>query len=306
MRVCHENAGFVTEPCRETHVRRFAAVAAVVLALCSAFSFGIADFFGGLATKRLRVLIVMVVSQSTGLAAIAILVAIRGDGPPNSAFVPFALAAAVLGVVGLMALYQGLATGMMSVVAPIAATASVVAVIFGAVTGERPAALQNLGLLLALGGVVLVSLAPSAGNTGVGLAAGAGLGIGAAACFGLFLILFDRAAEDDPYWATLVLRIGSVALMLLVLAVLRPSKPFAFGAATLLLLMSVGLLDVAGNAFFAVASTKGLIGVVAVVSSLYPVGTVALARIVLGERLTAVQATGVVCALTGVALIAAA
>ena len=65
-------------------MRGFAAVAAVVLALCSAASFGIADFFGGLATKRLRVLIVMVVSQATGLAGIAILVAIRGDGPPEA------------------------------------------------------------------------------------------------------------------------------------------------------------------------------------------------------------------------------
>jgi drug/metabolite transporter (DMT)-like permease len=286
-------------------MRGFAAVAAVVLALCSALSFGIADFFGGLATKRLRVLVVLVVSQTTGLVAIAILVAIRGDGPPDAAFVPYALVSAALGVVGLMALYRGLAIGMMSVVAPIAATASVVAVLFGAVTGERPAALQNLGLLLALGGVVLVSLAPAAGNAGAGLAAGAGLGIAAAACFGLFLILFDRAAEDDPYWATLVLRIGSVSLLLLALAVVRPSKPFAFGAATLVLLMSVGLLDAAGNAFFAVASTKGLVGVVAVLSSLYPVGTVALARVVLGERLTAVQATGVLCAFTGVALIAA-
>jgi drug/metabolite transporter (DMT)-like permease len=286
-------------------VRGFAAVAAVVLALCSAASFGVADFFGGLATKRLRVVVVMVVSQGTGLAAIAILVAIRGEGPPDAVFVPYALVSSALGVVGLMALYRGLAIGMMSVVAPIAASASVAAVLFGAVTGERPSALQNLGIVIALGGVVLVSLAPSAGSKGAGLAAGAGLGLGAAACFGLFLILFDHAAEDDPYWATLVLRIGSVSLLLLALAVVRPSKPFAFGAATFGLLMAVGLLDVAGNAFFAVASTKGLVGVVAVLSSLYPVGTVALARIILGERLTALQGVGVVCAFAGIALIAA-
>ncbi len=285
-------------------MRGFAAVAAVVLALCSSLSFGVADFFGGLATKRLRVLIVMVVSQATGLAGIAIVVAIRGDGPPDAVFIPYALVSSALGVVGLMALYRGLAIGMMSVVAPIAASASVVPVISGAFTGERPAALQNVGILLALGGVVLVSLAPSAGNTGGGFAVGAGLGFAAAACFGLFLVLFDRAAEDDPYWATFVLRIGSVAMLLLALAILRPPKPFAFGLATLGLLMAIGILDMAGNAFFAVASTTGLVGVVSVLSSLYPVGTVALARIVLGERLTALQGVGVVCAFAGVALIA--
>ena len=279
-------------------------MAAVVLALCSSLSFGVADFFGGLAAKRLRVLIVMVVSQATGLAGIAILVAVRGDGPPDAVFVPYALASSALGVVGLMALYRGLAIGMMSVVAPIAASASVAAVLFGAVTGERPAALQNVGIAIALGGVILVSLAPSAGSERTGLAVGAGLGFFAAACFGLFLVLFDHAASDDPYWATLMLRIGSVSLLLIALAVVRPSKPFAFGAATLVLLMSVGLLDVAGNAFFAVASTKGLVGVVSVLSSLYPVGTVALARVVLGERLTRLQGAGVVCAFTGVALIA--
>jgi drug/metabolite transporter (DMT)-like permease len=286
-------------------MRGFAAVAAVILALCSSVSFGIADFFGGLATKRLRVLIVMVVSQSTGLAGIAILVAIRGEGPPDAVFVPYALVSAALGVVGLMALYRGLAIGMMSVVAPIAASASVVPVLSGAVTGERPAALQNVGILLALGGVVFVSLAPSSGNAGGGFAVGAGLGFLAAGCFGLFLVLFDRAAEDDPYWATFVLRIGSVSLLLVALAIVRPPKPFAFAGATLALLMGIGLLDMAGNAFFAVASTKGLVGVVAVLSSLYPVGTVALARIVLGERLTALQGVGVLLAFAGVALIAA-
>jgi drug/metabolite transporter (DMT)-like permease len=285
-------------------MRGFAPVAAVLLALCSSLSFGVGDFLGGLATRRLRVLVVMVVSQATGLTGIAILVALRGDGPPDAVFVPFALASAALGVVGLMALYRGLATGMMSVVAPIAATAAVVPVLVGSATGERPAALQNLGIAVALGGVVLVSLAPTGAQAGTRLAAGAGLGLLAAACFGLFLVLFDRAAEDDPYWATLMLRIGSVSLLLIALAVVRPPKPFAFGAATLGLLMVVGILDVAGNAFFAVASTKGLVGVVAVLSSLYPVGTVALARIFLGERMNLVQGAGVALALGGVALIA--
>jgi uncharacterized membrane protein len=280
-------------------------VAAVLLALGSSLSFGIADFFGGVVTRRHAVVVVLLVSQTVGLAGIALVVLVRGDGPPDALFVPLALAASVLGVVGLAALYRGLATGMMSVVAPIAATASCVAVVAGFVTGETPTRLQNAGIALALGGVILVSLARSEGEARSRLAAGAGLGLVAAATFGAFLIAFDRAATDDPYWATLVLRIGSVALLATVALAVGPRPSRALGAATFLLLGAIGLLDVAGNALFAVASTKGAVGVVAVLTSLYPVVTVALARFVLKERLQARQAVGVVCALAGVALIAA-
>ena len=280
-------------------------MAAVLLALGSSLSFGIADFFGGVVTRRHAVVVVLLVSQTVGLAGIALVVLVRGDGPPDAVFVPLALAASVLGVVGLAALYRGLATGMMSVVAPIAATASCVAVVAGLVTGETPTRLQNAGIALALGGVILVSLARSEGEARTRLAAGAGLGLVAAATFGAFLIFFDRAATDDPYWATLVLRIGSVALLATVALVVGPRPSRALGVATFLLLGAIGLLDVAGNALFAVASTKGAVGVVAVLTSLYPVVTVALARFVLKERLQARQAVGVVCALAGVALIAA-
>jgi drug/metabolite transporter (DMT)-like permease len=280
-------------------------VAAVLLALGSSLSFGIADFFGGVVTRRHAVVVVLLVSQTVGLAGIALVVLARGDGPPDAGFVPLALAASVLGVVGLAALYRGLATGMMSVVAPIAATASCVAVIAGIATGETPTGLQNAGIALALGGVILVSLARSEGEVRMRLTAGAGLGLVAAACFGAFLIAFDRAATDDPYWATLVLRLGSVALLAGVALAVGPRPSRALGAATFLLLGSIGLLDAAGNALFAVASTKGVVGVVAVLSSLYPVVTVALARFVLKERLQPRQAVGVVCALAGVALIAA-
>jgi drug/metabolite transporter (DMT)-like permease len=280
-------------------------VAAVILALGASLSFGVADFFGGVAARRLAVLVVLLVSQAAGLAGIAIVVLVRGDGPPDAAFVPLALLSSALGIVGLAALYRGLAIGMMSVVAPIAAVAACVPVLSGIATGETPTGLQNAGIALALGGVILVSLARSEGTVRAGLAAGAGLGLVAAACFGGFLVAFDRAAEDDPYWATLVLRVGSVSLLVLFALLAGPRPSLALGAATFLFLVSIGLLDVAGNTLFAVASTKGLVGVVSVLSSLYPIATVALARIVLGERLHARQAAGVVCALAGVALIAA-
>jgi drug/metabolite transporter (DMT)-like permease len=280
-------------------------VAAVVLALCSSLCFGVADFLGGLAARRLAVVVVLLVSQTAGLAGIAAIVAVRADGPPDSVFIPLALVSSALGLVGLAALYRGLAVGLMSVVAPIASTAAVIPVLKGAATGEAPTALQNAGIGLALGGVVLVSLAHGDEAAQGRVAAGAGLGLVAAACFGCFLVAFDQAAENDPYWAVLVLRLGSCGLVAMAWLVLRPRPSLALGGATVLFLVAIGVLDVAGNALFAVASTKGLVGIVSVLSSLYPVATVALARIELGERLRVPQAAGVACAFAGVALIAA-
>jgi drug/metabolite transporter (DMT)-like permease len=278
-------------------------VPAVLLSLASSLSFGVADFLGGVASRRLAVVTVLLLSQAAGLAGIAVLVAARADAPPDAVFVPLAALSAVLGTAGVAALYRGLATGLMSVVAPIAAAAAVIPVVAGALRGEAPTALQNGGIALTLGGVVLVSRTRAAHGAGARLAAGAGLGLTAAVLFGLFLVSFEAASENDPYWAVLALRVASVALLLGAAAVLRPS--LRVERRGLGVLAVIGLLDMAGNAFFAVATTKGLIGVVSVLSSLYPIVTIGLARIVLGERLHPVQAAGVAAALAGVGLIAA-
>lgn len=276
---------------------------AVLLSLASSLSFGVADFLGGVASRRGAVVTVLLVSHAVGLAGIAVLVAARADGPPDAVFVPLAALSAALGTAGVAALYRGLATGLMSVVAPIAAAAAVIPVVWGAVRGDAPTALQNGGIALALGGVVLVSRTRTRPGADARLAAGAGLGLVAAVLFGLFLVSFEAASRDDPYWAVLALRVSSVAMLAAVAAVLRPS--LRTGRRGLGVLAVIGLLDVAGNAFFAVATTKGLIGVVAVLSSLYPIVTIGLARLVLRERLHPLQAAGVAAALAGVGLIAA-
>jgi len=278
-------------------------VPAILLSLSSSLSFGVADFLGGVASRRSPVVIVLLVSQAVGLAAIAVLVAARADGPPDAVFVPLAVLSAAFGTAGVAALYRGLATGLMSVVAPIAAAAAVIPVVWGAVRGDAPTALQNGGIALALGGVVLVSRTRTRPGADARLAAGAGLGLVAAVLFGLFLVSFEAASRDDPYWAVLALRISSVAMLAAAALVLRPS--LRTGRRGLGVLAVIGLLDVAGNAFFAVATTKGLIGVVAVLSSLYPIVTIGLARLLLRERLHPLQTAGVGAALAGVGLIAA-
>src|SRR5262245_43800411 len=233
----------------------------------------------------------------------AVLVAVHGEGPPRLHYLGIAVLAGLCGTVGLAALYRGLAVGDMSVVAPISATAAVVPVLVGVATGDRPSAGQGVGIAMALGGVVLVSLEPRAGGAR-GRAAGVGLAVVAALSFGVLLVALDAASEGDPLWSTLVMRSTSLTLFVVAALVVRPS--FALAAADVGALAVIGLLDAGGNALFALASTRGLLTVVAVLAQLYPVVTVLLARFLLGERVSGSQRVGVAGALAGVALITAA
>ena len=195
-----------------------------------------------------------------------------------------------------------MAMGTVSVVAPIAALGVVVPVLVGLAEGEAPAAIQLAGLIPAMAGVVILSYEENPGNAGVArrsifLAIIAGIG------FGVFFTGLDAAAADRPGWAILAVRVGGVATVAAALLVARPNLDGVSAAVPVLLV--IGFFDVLANALFAVASTKGVLPVVAVGGSMYPAFTVALAHGVLGERLARIQWAGVLLALTGVAMIAA-
>ncbi|HWB55420.1 MAG TPA: DMT family transporter [Gaiellaceae bacterium] len=272
-----------------------------LLALGASLSWGLGDFLAGLRSRSLPVLTVLVVSQAAGLLTIALVVAARGDGLPAARYLGYAVVAGLCGVVGLAALYRGLAVGDMSVVAPISATAAVVPVVAGLVDGERPSHLQGLGVALALAGVALT--AHESGTGGGGAAAGVGLALAAALSFGLLLVALGAASEGDALWGTLSMRITSVSALVVATLVVRPS--FSLGNGALPALVLVGVLDTAGNALFAVASTKSLLSLAAVLAQLYPVVTVLLARVVLGERISRRQQVGVATVFAGVVLITA-
>jgi drug/metabolite transporter (DMT)-like permease len=274
-----------------------------LLALTASLSWGLGDFLAGLRTRRLPVVTVLVVSQAAGLGTIALVVAIRGIGPPDGRYLAFGSLAGVAGAVGLAALYRGLAVGPMSIVAPISGTAAVVPVVAGIVTGERPSAAQAAGIGLAVVGAVLASRARAGDGGHAAKAEGAGLALVAALAFGLLLVALGEASEGDPYWGTFAMRGTSFSLLVLIALVLRPS--FALRERDLPVLFLVGVLDTAGNVLFAVATTKSLLALAAVLAQLYPVVTVLLARILLGERISRGQGAGVVSAFSGVALITA-
>jgi drug/metabolite transporter (DMT)-like permease len=276
---------------------------AVALGFTAALCWGLADFLGGLRTRRLTLATVLLVSQLTGLAVIAALVAASDLDAPSLPDVAPAIAAGGFQLAGIAALYRALATGTMSVISPISASgAAVIPVVAGIAIGERPAAVQYLGMAAAFVGVLLATRTPERRATRsrqvLGLAAISALG------FGGFYVGMNAAVEDaEPFWALLTARATAGALLVAALLVLRPrldSSPADMPSLAL-----IGLLDIGANAAFTLGTDTGLLSVVAVLASLYPVATVVLARALLGEQLVPVQAAGVAVALAGVAMIAA-
>ena len=280
-------------------------MSAFALAFTSSVAWGVADFVGGLKSRALPLLNVLVVSQGVGLVLIVGFVAARGEGAPGGDFAVFAALSGLAGVIGLAAFYRALAIGNMGVVAPISACSAIVPVAVGVATGDRPSALQTAGLVLALAGVALASREEVAGESGLsrGAARGTGLAILSALGFGCFFLAMDRASDTDVAWAILVNRATGCSLLLVAALILRP--PIAVRRGDAAALLGVGALDISANATFALASTKGLVSLVSVLGSLYPLTTVSLAAIVLRERPHRVAQVGVVGALVGVALIAA-
>jgi uncharacterized membrane protein len=277
-------------------------VIAIALGLAASLSWGVADFIGGLQSRRMPVVAVVLGSQLAGLALVATIVAIRGEPLPGGDFVVYAALSSVGGIVGLTAFYKALSIGAMGVVAPLSSTAAVIPLVVGIASGERPSALQGFGVAVAIVGVILASREAGEEAKGSGaVAEGAWFALVSAVGFGCFFLAIDRASEDDVLWAVCVNRGVSVSLLGLALLAIRPKV--GLRPADMRTLAVVGVLDIAANVFFAIGSTKGLLSVVAVLASLYPVVTVVLARVVLGERLDVVQRVGAALALAGVAMI---
>jgi drug/metabolite transporter (DMT)-like permease len=276
-------------------------VAAALLALGASVAWGVGDYAGGLKSRVLPALTVMAVSQPFGLVVLAVAVAVRGSGPPG-AEVAWAALSALLGTIGLLAFYRGMAVGAMSVVAPIAAAAAAIPVVWGVLSGESLSTTQAAGIALALLGGVGASIERHAERARI--AAGAGWAVLAMVCFGGYFVPMHAAATHDWLWPAFLFRCTSVPLVwAAALARRRPPRGVRphLGA-----LVAIGLLDTGGNALFAAASSEhGLLSVVSVLGSLYPVVTILLARLWLGERVQRTQDVGVLVALAGVVLVTA-
>jgi drug/metabolite transporter (DMT)-like permease len=277
-----------------------------VLALMSSVIWGSADFLGGTLARRVHAVAVVGFSQALSLIVVVPLVLVLRSYHDPTGYLPWAVAAGVTGMVSLVAFYAALATGTMGVVAPIAATGVVVPVAIGLAHGDRPRLIQLLGVLLAVAGVVLAS-GPELRDVETHQARGGARALALAAFsavgFGLVLWFLAQAGRYSVPMTLLAQRAAGLLVVVVLLAIFR--RTGGVRRADLPVLALIGVGDASANGLFTLATRSGLISLVAVLGSLYPVMTVLAARFVHGERLRLVQNVGVVSALAGVAMIAA-
>lgn len=289
---------------------------AALLALASSLSWGGGDFLGGRASRRHAVLTVLAWSQVAMLlllwAGIGIATLVSGL-EVSARSVGIGALGGVAGVIALGAFYRALAIGPMSVVPPIAAAGVVLPIAVGIATGDTAATpLVVAGMALAVVGVVLASIGEGS-NDDAAIAtriapATIGLCMVAACGFGLIFVAIDAAAGDSTAAALVTtggVRLGSCTVIALVALATR-ARPFrGIGPVAASSFIAIGLLDTGANLLFAFAAALGELAIVAVLASLYPAVTSALAHVFLGERLGRIQLVGVVLALGGVAVLAA-
>jgi drug/metabolite transporter (DMT)-like permease len=282
-------------------------VLAVVLSLACAFVYGSADFIGGTAARRAPIFGVTIISQSAGLIFLCAIIPLFGASNSGSIFV--GALAGVFGAGGILLLYAGLAVGRMGIVSPVTAgLAAAFPVIWGLLHGESPSKLNDAGLACAFVAIILVSLSPD--DPGLikidrrfGLPAGLLEAIASGLFLGAFFVALGSIGHAGAFVPLVIARCVSICTLLVVAFALR--QTIAIPRPFLAQVLICGVLDMLANVLFVLALRTGMLAIVAILSSLYPAATVALAATLHRERLSAPQWAGVAFALTGIALIAA-
>ncbi len=280
---------------------------AIAFALACALVYGAADFLGGVAARRVSAVAVVVWSQTVGLAVLLAAMPFLG-GSPHLPDLLWGVACGCAGGFAVALLYRALAIGTMGVISPMAAA---VPVAFGIARGERPATLAVFGIGFAMLAVVMVSAAtprPTTEDADAPLARreqprrfppGIPEAIWAGIAFGFLFIGLSQTRAEAGLFPMLTMRLTSLSLLVGSGLVLR--QPMRVSRPSFRTIAFAGALDMIANVLFVIAShSGGSLSVVAVAASLYPAGTVALAAIVLRERLVRVQWAGVAIAFAGV------
>lgn len=280
----------------------------ILLALGSAFSFGAADFWGGLASRRAPSAGVVAVAQALGLPVV-LGWALLSSPSAGGADLLWGAASGVAGAAGVLFLYKGLADGRMSVVAPLTGlVAAGLPVLASPLLGEVPSALALVGIAIAMGAIALVSREgdPHAEDETVATMTRRGMvavAVASGACFGGLFLLLDQASEQAGMWPLVSNKLaGLVVVGLYGIAVARTG--LGVGRAALPLVVACAATGTAAEVLLLLATQQGLVAIAAVITSLYPGSTVLLARFVLHERLRKDQLAGFALAVLAVGLIA--
>ncbi len=285
---------------------------AVLLALAAAVGYGGSDYSAGLAARRASVVRVTMLAEVTSATLLLCVVPFISSQAPSLTSVLWGIAAGISGVAGAMALYLGFRHAAFSVASSVSAVGTAAfSVLAGVALGEKPGALSLAGIALALPAIVAVSAParqPAADAAPPGQhpgrhAAGVGLGLAAGAGFGLFFIGLNEAGSGTDLWPIVISQVAAMVTVTCVAAATRDLRLPPAGARRLSVL--TGTISATGTAAFFLATHHGLLAVTAVITSLYPAVTILLARVLSGERLTALRIMGLSLAAVSVALIAA-
>lgn len=278
----------------------------IVLGLCASLCWGTSDFLGGLQSRRHHQLGVMVSAAIVSCALLGAVVAIGAGSPPAIKYLLEGAAGGLSVTIALLAFYRALAIGVMSVVAPIAASGVIIPVVVGIAGGERPSDLRLAGTAVAIVGVLLVSRYRGDGTQAAAPGRSVALAVIAALGFGGQLVALHDAARSAPMWgvlASVVTYLGAVSIAAAVAAArgeaVRLSRRAVPGV------LALGIAWGAATACYAVATRHGQLSAVSVAASLYPAVTVLMARVMLRERVRRTQEVGIVTALAGILMIAA-
>lgn len=275
---------------------------AITYGLSSAIIWGAGDFSAGFASRKSGVVSVVLFSQLIGAGFLLILAMVFSSSLPPLRDMALGGLAGVFGVLGLIALYEGLSRGRMGIVAPVSAiVTALIPIVFAFFKEGLPTTSQILGMVLALVSVWLLSYSKENEKqyrfTEFTLPLLAGTG------FGLFFVLIDTATHVSVLWPLVGTR--CVSLVIMSILFLSSSSAQVPKKNQLSIIALAGICDVMGNMFFALATNLGRLDISAMLASLFPAATVTLAWFFLNEKLNRHQWTGVSLAMVALVLISA-
>jgi drug/metabolite transporter (DMT)-like permease len=282
----------------------------VILGLTTSLVYGFADFFGAIASRKLSSVLVTAVAGIVGFFFLLTMIPFFGATFSQAAVVA-GIAAGVASAIGITALYASLAIGPISIISPLGAVlGALVPLTFGFFIGDRFGPLGWLALALILVAVVLVGFVPGA-DVRLPSAKGLALAFVAGAGIGTILIALKFSPSDSGLASVLVMRVVSAGLLniLLLATWLRLRRRNGSSPKSIIAgkfwwaVIAAGIFDSSANIFFTLALRSGSISVVSVLTALYPLGTIILARLILKERIARIQMFGVLLALSGSAIL---
>lgn len=276
---------------------------AIVLGLLAALSYGASDFAAGIASRRVSAGPVTAVAQAVGLATAGVGVLLFPGIGPRTAALELGALSGVGSAIGTLALYHGMTTGRMAIVATLSAVlTAVIPVLAGLLAGERLSALALIGIVLAVPAIGLIAWQPGSPANGHARPSGAGYGLLSGVGFAVLFIALDRAGTRSGAWPLLP---GQAMSLLLVLPFARISERSRRGADrnTIILVLATGVVSGGANLLFLAATGHGDLAIVSVLSAMYPAVTVIMARLLLSEKTTARQSLGLIVAAAAIILV---